>query len=62
MAMLSGSKGIALCCLAVLVALNVVGAVSHGVLRHVVQTLPLWFSTCLDFAEANSPNGQRCLA
>jgi hypothetical protein len=30
------------CCLAVLVALYVVGAVSHGSLRHEVQTLPLW--------------------
>jgi hypothetical protein len=26
-----------------LVALYVVGAVSHGTLRHVAQTLPLWF-------------------
>lgn len=30
------------CCLAVLMALYVVGAVSHGSLRHEVQTLPLW--------------------
>jgi hypothetical protein len=34
------SKGIALCCLVVLIALYVVGAVSHGVLRRAVQTLP----------------------
>ena len=47
--MLRGSKGIALCCLAVVVALNVAGAVSHGVLRHVVQTLPLWFSILFGF-------------
>jgi hypothetical protein len=35
-------KTIAACALAVLVALYVVGAVSHGSLRHEVQTLPLW--------------------
>ena len=47
--MLTGSKGIALCCLAVLAALYVVGAVSHEVLRHVVQTLPLWFPISFGF-------------
>src|ERR1700733_2409198 len=36
------SKWIASCCLTALVALYVVGAVSHGSLRHEVQTLPLW--------------------
>jgi hypothetical protein len=36
------SRQMALCCLAILLALYVVGAVSHGVLRHIVQTLPLW--------------------
>jgi hypothetical protein len=36
-------KVIGYCSLAVLVALYVVGAVSHGSLRHEVQTLPLWF-------------------
>ena len=30
------------CCLVILLALYVVGAVSHGSLRHEVQTLPLW--------------------
>lgn len=35
-------KSIGACALAVLVALYVVGAVSHGSLRHEVQTLPLW--------------------
>ena len=34
-------KSVAFSCLAVLVALYVVGAVSHGSLRHEVQTLPL---------------------
>lgn len=47
--MLSDSKRIALCCLAVLLALYVVGAVSHGVLRHVVQTLPLWLAILFGF-------------
>jgi len=41
------SKWIASCCLAVLVALYVVGAVSNGSLRHEVQTLPLWFPIVL---------------
>ena len=40
--MTNGLKGIGSCCLAVLVALYVVGAVSHGSLRHEVQTLALW--------------------
>jgi hypothetical protein len=35
-------KGIGWCALIILVALYVVGAVSHGSLRHEVQTLPLW--------------------
>jgi len=35
-------KGIGWCSLAILVALYVVGAVSHGSLRHEVQTLALW--------------------
>jgi hypothetical protein len=30
------------CCLAVMGALLVVGVMSHGVLRHVAQTAPLW--------------------
>lgn len=48
-AMSSASKVIASCCLAVLVALYIVGAVSHGSLRHEVQTLPLWFPIVLGF-------------
>ena len=35
-------KTIGACSLAILVALYVVGAASHGSLRHEVQTLPLW--------------------
>ena len=30
------------CCLAMIAALLIVGAVSHGVIRHIVQTSPLW--------------------
>ena len=44
-----GLKGIGVCCLAVLVALYIVGAVSHGSLRHEVQTLPLWIPIVLGF-------------
>jgi hypothetical protein len=36
-------KMIGYCALVTLMALYIVGAVSNGVLRHVVQTLPLWF-------------------
>jgi hypothetical protein len=43
------SKWVASCCLAILLALYVVGAVSHGVLRQVVQTLPLWVPIVLGF-------------
>ena len=49
--MSSASKVIASCCLAVLVALYIVGAVSHGSLRHEVQTLPLWFPIVLGFQQ-----------
>lgn len=42
-------KAIGSCCLVVLVALYIVGAVSHGSLRHEVQTLPLWFGIVLGF-------------
>src|ERR1700682_2368611 len=45
------SRFIAYCCLAVLVALYVVGAVSHGSLRHEVQTLPLWIPIVLGFRD-----------
>jgi len=46
---MSKLKGIGGCCLAVLIALYIVGAVSHGSLRHEVQTLPLWFPIVLGF-------------
>jgi hypothetical protein len=43
------SKWVASCCLAILLALCVVGAVSHGMQRVIVQTLPLWVSIVLGF-------------
>jgi hypothetical protein len=39
----------AVCCLTALLALYVIGAVSHGSLRHAVQTLPLWFPIVMGF-------------
>ena len=33
---------LSVCCLAMIAALLIVGAVSHGVIRHMVQTSPLW--------------------
>ena len=35
---------LAACCVVMIDALLVVGAVSHGVLRHIVQTSPLWIA------------------
>lgn len=35
------------CCVLIIAALLVVGAVSHGVLRHIVQTSPLWIAIFL---------------
>ncbi len=43
------SKLIACCCLAILLALYVVGAMNHGVLRPIVQMLPLWVPIVLRF-------------
>lgn len=41
------------CCVAIFAALMVVGAVSHGVIRHIVQTAPLWVAIVL--ARRGSP-------
>ena len=38
---------VAVCCALIITALLVVGAVSHGVLRHIVQTSPLWVAIFL---------------
>jgi hypothetical protein len=35
------------CCVLITTALLVVGAVSHGVIRHIVQTSPLWITIFL---------------
>ena len=35
------------CCVSIIAVLLVVGAVSHGVLRHIVQTSPLWIAIVL---------------
>ena len=49
MARSPGASGplLAGCCLAIMVALLVVGVVSHGVIRHIVQTAPLWVAIVL---------------
>ncbi|MGO9317908.1 MAG: hypothetical protein ACLPXT_06975 [Terracidiphilus sp.] len=52
--MTSKLKEIGGCCLVVLIALYVVGAVSHGSLRHLVQTLPLCFPIVLGFKRRES--------
>lgn len=45
---------IALCCFAVILALVVgVGLASNLVLRHIVQTLPLWFGVVFGLRRAN---------
>jgi hypothetical protein len=51
MFMSNPAKGIAYCSLSILVPLYVVGAVSHGSLRHEVQTLPLWFPIVMGFRQ-----------
>jgi cytochrome bd-type quinol oxidase subunit 2 len=49
--MTNAPQRLAYCCLAVLIALYVVGAVSNGSLRHEVQTLPLWVPIVLGFRQ-----------
>ena len=49
LAMPRNLKTIGWCSLVVLIALYVVGAVSHGSLRHEVQTLPLWVPVVAGF-------------
>jgi hypothetical protein len=41
------SRLIVICCVAIIAPLLVVGMVSHGVLRHIVQTAPLWIAIVL---------------
>jgi hypothetical protein len=42
-------KWLAFCCLAILLALYIVGALRHSGLRNVLQTLPLWVPVVLGF-------------
>jgi hypothetical protein len=46
---MNAPKLIGYCGLITLIALYIVGAVSNGVLRHAVQTLPLWFVIAAGF-------------
>jgi hypothetical protein len=41
------SRGLAFCALLLIASLYVVGVVSHGVLRHTVQTAPVWGTVVL---------------
>jgi hypothetical protein len=41
------SRILIVCCVATIAALLVVGAVSHGIIRHIVQTSPLWIAIVL---------------
>ena len=43
------AKWLAFCCLAILLALCVVGVLRHGLPRNVLQTLPLWVPIVLGF-------------
>jgi hypothetical protein len=42
------------CCVVIVAALLVVGAVSHGVIRHIVQTSPLWIAVVLGIRNSSS--------
>ena len=45
--MTNAAKVVGYCALTMLVALYMVGVASNGVIRHIVQTLPLWFPIVL---------------
>ena len=44
---MNAPRAIGYCALTALVALYIAGIVSNGVLRHIVQTLPLWFAVLM---------------
>src|SRR5689334_4144892 len=46
-AIATNHRALMVCSVIVIAALLVVGAVSHGVLRHIVQTSPLWIGIVL---------------
>lgn len=50
----SPARTLAYCALATLLALYLVGAVSNGVLRHIVQTVPLWLPIWLGWRKRES--------
>jgi hypothetical protein len=58
----NASRTVALCAVFLIAALYVVGVVSHGVLRHVVQTAPVPRPSFWVSAIHVGPNGRRCLA
>lgn len=47
-------KVIGYCAITTLLALYIVGLVSNGVLRHIVQTLPLWFPIVLGLRKSEA--------
>ncbi len=42
-------RTLGICALILIVSLNVVGIVSHGIIRHTVQTAPVWLAVWLAF-------------
>jgi hypothetical protein len=51
---MNAPKAIGCCALVTMLALYAVGVVSNGVLRHLVQTLPLWFPIVLGLRRSES--------
>jgi hypothetical protein len=45
--MKTGERVLIWCCIVIFLALQVVGLVSHGTIRHIVQTAPLWIAIVL---------------
>jgi cation transport ATPase len=45
----ANSQKIALCCLTMIIALWIVGIASGEILRHLIQTLPIWIGVILGF-------------
>lgn len=42
-------RTLGICALILILSLYVVGIVSHGIIRHFVQTVPIWFVVWLGF-------------
>jgi hypothetical protein len=45
----ASSRNIAVCCLTMILALWIVGIASGEILRHLIQTLPIWIGVILGF-------------